>query len=316
MSHPMVAKVLTRLPQVFLGVVAIVLMARTDRFFTPTTLGSILKLASIVGVLAAGQAFVLIGGGFDLSQGAALGLVAACTAWLSTQGLPVPLLLASALGLGGFLGSINGFFVATARTNAFVTTLSTLLIFRGTTFALLAGQPIANVRAFLLLDEGITIGPALIAWRSVIFLSFVGVAWVILRRTVFGQHLYATGGNAEAARLAGIRTTRVRIASFAISGMSAGLAAILLLSWVRLAKPDTGTGYELDAIAACVVGGVSLQGGAGSVLGAALGALLLQSLGTLITMSRFPDEYRNLVTGAVILTFATADAMARRSDRR
>ena len=139
---------------------------------------------------------------------------------------------------------------------------------------------------------------------------------MILRRTVFGQHLYATGGNAEAARLAGIRTTRVRIASFAISGMSAGLAAILLLSWVRLAKPDTGTGYELDAIAACVVGGVSLQGGAGSVLGAALGALLLQSLGTLITMSRFPDEYRNLVTGAVILTFATADAMARRWDRR
>ncbi len=316
MNRQMAQKLAARLPQILLAVVALVLMARTDRFFTPTTLGSILKLASIVGVLAAGQTFALIGGGFDLSQGAALGLVAAATAWLSTQGVPAPALVVFALGLGAFLGSINGVFVATARTNAFVTTLSTLLIFRGTTFALLNGHPIANVRVFRLLDEGLTLGTTLVAWRSVVFLSFVGIAWVILRRTVFGQHLYATGGNAEAARLAGIRTSYVKVASFALSGMSAGLAAVLLLSWVRLAKPDTGTGYELDAIAACVVGGVSLQGGAGSVIGAAFGCLLLQSLGTLITMSRFPDEYRNLVTGAVILTFAATDALARRSDRR
>ena len=141
------------------------------------------------------------------------------------------------------------------------------------------------------------------------------LSWLVLRQTVFGQHIYALGGNAEAARLAGIRTVRLRIVTFVLSGLAAGGATILFLSWLRVAKPDTATGYELDSIAACVVGGVSLQGGRGSVLGAAAGCLLLQALRTQITMSGFPEEYRTLVTGVVILTFAAADALARRNER-
>jgi ribose transport system permease protein len=306
---------LVRLPQALLAIVAIALMVGTEGFFTPGTLGSILTVASIVGVLAAGQTFVLIGGGFDLSQGAILALCAAGTAMLIKAGLgPIPAALA-AMAIGAALGAINGQFVALVRTNPFVTTLSTLLIFRGAAFALLKGRPISGIASFSLLDRGVTLMGTLVPWRAFVFLGVASMAWLILRQTVFGQYVYAVGGNAEAARLSGVRTTRIKLSIFALSGLAAGVAAILYLSWFRLAKPDIGVGYELDSIAACVVGGVSLQGGRGSVLGAVAGCLMLQALATLITMSGFPDEYRNLVTGAVILTFAATDALARRSER-
>ncbi|MGC8638901.1 MAG: ABC transporter permease [Isosphaeraceae bacterium] len=304
-----------RLPQVMLVVAALFLMLRTERFFTPGTLTSILTQASIVGVLALGQAFVLIGGGFDLSQGAILALVAAATGLLAQRGLSPIVVAAAALLIGALLGSINGVMVAAVRTNPFVTTLSTLLIYRGAAFVVLSGQPISNIRVFQAIDSGLTLGETFVPFRGVLFLALVILSWLLLRQTVFGQHVYALGGNAEAARLAGIRTVRLRVATFLISGLAAGLATVIFLSWLRVAKPDTATGYELDSIAACVVGGVSLQGGRGSVLGAAAGCLLLQALRTQITMSGFPEEYRTLVTGVVILVFAAADALARRNER-
>jgi len=307
--------VVGRLPQILLIVGALALMLRTERFFTPGTLYSILTQASIVGVLAIGQAFVLIGGGFDLSQGAMLALVAATVGRLSQEGWNPALCLAAALTAGLLLGSINGFFVSVVRTNPFVTTLSTLLIFRGAAFIMLEGRPIPGVKVFQAVDSGFKLGDAFVSYRGVVFAVAALLTWIVLRRTVFGQHVYALGGNAEAARLAGVRTVRLRTWTFALSGLASGLAAILLLGWLRVAKSDTATGYELDSIAACVVGGVSLQGGRGSVLGAAAGCLLLQALRTQITMSGFPEEYRTFVTGLVILTFAAADALARRGER-
>ncbi len=308
-------RLVNRLPQVVLLILALFLMARTERFFTPGTLTSILTQASIVGVLALGQAFVLLGGGFDLSQGAAMALIAALTAELARRGFSPLAAGAAALAIGGFLGSINGVMIALVRTNPFVTTLSTLLVFRGAAFIVLGGQPAANIRVFHAIDSGFTLGPAYVPWRGIVFLALTVLSWLVLRQTVFGQHIYALGGNAEAARLAGVRTVRLRVQTFMISGLAAGVATVLFLSWLRVAKPDTATSYELDAISACVVGGVSLQGGRGSVLGAAAGCLLLQALRTQITMSGFPEEYRTLVTGAVILIFAAADALARRQER-
>lgn len=309
------------IPRIALAVVAIYLMASTRNFVSARTASRILDQASIVGVLAIGQAFVLIGGGFDLSQGAMVALTAGVTAWLVTAPIVVgpwtigpidPALGAlMALGMGAMLGSINGLVVAAVRANPFVTTLSTTLIFRGAAFVLLAGQPIPNVTGFAVLDRGPDLGSAHLPIRAFVFLGLATLAWFVLARSVAGRHTYAVGGNLEAARLAGLRTRRIRIATFAISGAAAGLAALMLLSWVRVAKPDTGTGYELDSIAACVVGGVSLQGGRGSVLGAVVGVLILQALALLITMSGFPDEYRSLVTGGVILTFAAIDALGR-----
>ncbi len=305
------------LPRLVLVALAFVLLARTSGFFTAGTLGTVLALASIVGVLAVGQAFTLIGGGFDLSQGALVALCAAVIAELAgPQELGALPAAAAGMALGAALGAIAGACVAGIGTNPFVTTLSAMLIYRGAAFVFLEGRPIRGITAFEGLSQGPTLAGTLIPWRGFVFLASAVVAWFVLRRTVFGRHVYAVGGNVEAARLAGVRTFRVQVATFAISGLSAAMAATLLLSWVRVAKPDTGAGLELDSIAACVVGGVVLGGGGGSGLGAAAGCLLLQALGTWITIRGLQDEYRSLLTGAVILIFAAADALARGSRRR
>lgn len=316
---------LTRLPRIALLVLALYLMVSTRNFFSARTAMRIFDQASIVGVLAIGQAFVLIGGGFDLSQGAMVALTAGITAWLVTAPMTIgpwtfgPLdpwsAAAVGLGVGAVLGAINGFFVAVVRTNPFVTTLSTTLVYRGAAFVLLSGQPISGVTGFAWLDRGPELGAAYLPMRVFVFLGLAAVAWFVLGRSVAGRHIYAVGGNLEAARLAGLRTGRLRMATFALSGAAAGLAALMLLSWVRVTKPDTAAGYELESIAACVVGGVSLQGGTGRVLGAVGGVLILQALALLITMSGFPDQYRGIVTGGVILTFAALDAQARQPRR-
>lgn len=305
-----------RVPQLIFAAVALILMARTENFFKAATFGSILSLASIIGVLAIGQTFVLIGGGFDLSQGAALALSAAVGASLAVAGWPPYVAGAGAIGCGLLLGFINGFFVSMVRTNPFVTTLSTLLIFRGAAFALLKGGRLSEIEAFTILDQGPTILGTLVPWRAFLFPILAAAAWLVLRLTLFGQHVYAVGGNPQASRLAGIETRKVTIICYMIGGLAAGIGAIQTLAWLQVAKADLASGYELDSIAACVVGGVSLQGGAGSVVGAALGCLFLRSLATLITMSGFPDDYRTIVTGAVILVFAAADAFSRDPDSR
>jgi ribose transport system permease protein len=309
---------LARTPQAIVVVAALIWMARTPNFFTARTLGSVLELVGIIGVLAMGQVFCLIGGGFDLSQGANLALSAAVTAGLARAGWHPAVAAGAALAVGMLLGALNGGFVAALRINPFVTTLSTLLIYRGTAYVLLGGERISGVSAFDALNQGLTLGPRLIVpWRSLIFpLIAAPLAWLTLRQTIFGQYVYAIGGNEEATRLAGVRTARVKAATFALSGLAAGAGAILLLAWVHVAKPDTGSAYEMDSLAACVVGGVSLQGGAGGAPGAAAGALLLEALRTRITMGDLPDEYRTIITGGVILLFAAADAMARRPGRR
>ncbi len=188
---------------------------------------TILDQASIIGVLAVGQAFVLIGGGFDLSQGAILALTAGATAWLVTDpvvlgpwaigsvevgpwtfgpfgaGVVAPL----ALAFGLILGAINGLFVARVGTNPFVTTLSTTLMYRGAAFVMLSGLSIPGVTAFAALDRGVlTFGGAPLRMRVVVFLALAVLGWFVLARTVTGRHIYATGGNPEAARLSGLRT--------------------------------------------------------------------------------------------------------------
>jgi ribose transport system permease protein len=308
--------VLARGPQLALLAIAAVLIARTEGYFSPRNLSNIVNLAGIVGVLAVGQAFAIVGGGFDLAQGATLALAAAVAARLiGLHGWPpwAAALMALATGLG--VGLAHGLCVGYARTSAFVTTLSSSMIVRGLTFLLLAGQQFATP-AFEPLADPIRWGGLRLSGLSGAFLAATLAGWILLRYTVLGQHIYATGGNAQASRLAGVRTRRVILATFLASGLAAAAAGLLWLAFTSVAKADSGQGYELKAIAACVIGGISLQGGRGSVLGAALGCLLLQALSNLIGLGPTSDEYSTLVTGAVILVFALTDALARQEDRR
>ena len=287
---------MNRLPQVLLVIAAFVLMLRTERFFTPATLTSILTQASIVGVLALGQAFVLVGGGFDLSQGAMMALTAAVTAHLAQHGVSPVVVAASALAIGALLGSINGVMVAAVRTNPFVTTLSTLLIFRGAAFITLSGQPIANIRAFQAIDSGFTLGSTLVPARGVLFLALTLVSWLVLRQTVFGQHIYALGerrgrppGRHPNGPAAGGDVPAQR------AGRGHGHDPLSFLAPRGQARHSDGLRAGLHRRLRRRRG--LAPGRAGQRAGAAAGCLLLQALRTQITMSGFPEEYRTLVTG-------------------
>lgn len=315
MARPTIAwrPLLRHVPRLALAVIALIVIWRTPNFLTLNTFGTILALGSIVGVMALGQACVLIAGGFDLSQGAILALCAAVAAMLSTRTHIHPAAIAAlALGAGAILGSLNGLVVAGVGASPFVTTLSTQMIYRGATFVLLQGGVISNVRVFHLLSDGPVWNGTLIPIRGFVFLALALIGWFVLKRTVFGRHLYAVGGNERAARLSGLPTMRLRVATFAISGATCGLAALMMLSWVYSSKANTGFGMELDSIAACVVGGISLQGGSGSMLGAASGCLLLQLLDNCITRAGWLPEYRSIATGATLLVFAGFDALSRK----
>jgi ribose transport system permease protein len=310
------ALLLRRWPQILLLIASLWLTFTTERFWTGANLGSILTRSAILGVLAVGQCCVIMAGGFDLSQGAALGLACAVAGTVSGEGYDSWACFASALAAGATVGIVNGVCVAMVGTNPFVTTLSLLMVVRGLTFLVLGGSTLNRLTMFAALDRSVGVGNAEISGRAAVFLFATIVVWVFLRQTIWGQHLRATGGNAEAARLAGVRTERMTILSYMLSGLCVGLAAVLYLSFIKVAKADTGVGYELDSIASCVIGGVSLAGGEGSVLGAAAGCLMLKTIETVITLRGLDDQYRSLVTGLLILIFAATDAWSRRGMRR
>jgi len=307
---------LRRWPQILLLVAAVWLTLTTERFYTGSNLSSIVTRAAIIGVLAVGQCCVLLAGGFDLSQGATVGLACAAAGSVMGEGYESGACFAAALAAGLVVGLANGLFVAKVGTNPFVTTLSSQMVVRGLTFVILGGQSLNKLTMFAALDRQVTVGGLALSGRAAVFLLTTLAVWVFLRQTIWGQHLRATGGNVEAARLAGVRTSRMKVLSFALSGLSAGLAAVLLLSFIKVSKTDTAGGYELDSIASCVIGGVSLAGGEGSVLGAAAGCLMLKTIETVITLKGLDDQYRSLVTGALILTFAATDAWAGRGRRK
>ena len=305
-----------RWPQIFMITIALWLTSTTPNFYSSTNLSAILTRTAIVGVLAVGQSCVLLAGGFDLSQGAILGLACAVsgTAMSRGYGTPACALIAIATGMAG--GWANGFFVAKIGTNPFVTTLSSQMIIRGLTFWVLGGGLLNRLTGFQVIEKQADIGSFPVSGRAIIFITTTMIAWIFMRQTLWGQHLRATGGNTEAARLAGVRTERMKILSFTLSGLCAGLGAIMQLAFVRVCKADTGANMELESIASCVIGGVSLSGGEGSILGAAWGCFLLKTIETIITIRGTNDNYRLLITGALILTFAATDAWSRRGRRK
>lgn len=312
----MVASLIRRWPQLVMMIVAVWLTSTTRDFYTASNLSAILTRSAIVGVLAVGQACVLIAGGFDLSQGATLGLACAVAGKAMTQGYD-PMLCASLALLTGILAGVaNGLFVAKVGTNPFVTTLSSQMIIRGLTFWVLGGGLLNRLTGFGALEKSVELAGVSLSGRGFVFILTTIAAWVFMRQTLWGQHLRATGGNSEAARLAGVRTDRMKVLSFMLSGLCAGIGAILQLAFVRVSKADTGANMELESIASCVIGGISLSGGEGSILGAAGGCFLLKTIETIITIRGANDNYRLLITGALILTFAATDAWSRRGRRQ
>jgi ribose transport system permease protein len=303
----------------FTGVIAVVVLsavfgALNPAFLTPRNAFNVLDAVAITGILAIGQAFPLIGGGFDLSQGAVAGLTGTVVASLmSRHGVPIPAAIAAGVGLGAFLGAINGVLIAKLKINPFVATLGTQTAFMGATFVYTNNQPQSlgpEARVFRELVAG-SIG--YLSHPAILFLVLALALAFVLRLLPFGQHVYTLGGNEEATRLAGIDTVRLKITTYVLSGMLAATAAVVMIARAGQASPTEGRGDELESIAGCIVGGIALGGGVGGAWNVVLGVLTLGVIDVGLQMSgRIVSPYWQLVIrGAVILLAVAIDARAR-----
>ena len=288
------------LPLVGLIVVSVLMGFASDNFFTISNLLNVLRQVSVVGILAVGMTFVILTGGIDLSVGAVMALAGTMAAGLMVNmGLPggVGLLAALAVGLG--LGVFNGFMGAWGKMPSIIVTLATMGIARGLGLIYSGGYPISGLPGWVSWFGVGRIG--IIPVPVIIMLIIYLVAWLVLQRTPFGRHVYAIGGNETAARLSGVRTRMVKLSVFAISGVTAALASIVLTGRLMSGQPNAGVGFELDAIAAVVLGGTAIAGGRGLILGTLIGAVLLGILNNGLNLVGINPYMQDVIKGLIIL---------------
>lgn len=301
---------------VMLGLGAAVAL-QAPRFVSVSNLTQVSTLASIIVVAAVGQALVIITRNIDLSIESTIGLVAFVVAdLLADQVLDVPVAMAAGVGLGLVLGMGNGVLVAVFHIPAIVATLGTLSIYRGLSFLLAGGRQVTLTQ---LPDDYTNAARATVFGLPVFLLIAIGiviVAGVALRRTRFGRQIYAVGSNPEAASILGIRTGLVIFVAFALAGLLAGIAGVMWGMYFGTINATAATGSVLQIVAACVVGGVAIFGGSGTVVGAGLGALFLGFIQNALIILRLSQFWLGAIYGVVILLAVAADAVILRRLRR
>lgn len=283
----------------------------SDDFLTANNLANLARQVSIYGIIAIGQLLVILTGGIDLSTGSILGLSGAVTAQLIVDGVPVVPAIALGLLIGAALGLFTGFVVTRLKLPPFIATLGMLGIARGIVLVITNANTVQGLPdGFQQLANGTVFGvPNLL----ILFVLIAAAAAFVLRRTVFGRYVYAVGSNAEAARLAGVPVKLVTVSVYVIAGLLSAVGGILLTSRLGAGVPTAGTGFELQAIAACVIGGASLSGARGSAIGAACGALLIGVLnngGNLLAVNAFSLQ---IAIGALILVAVAFDQLNNRA---
>lgn len=283
----------------FAAVVAALMIISPDAFAKPSNLINIVKQASVNGILACGMMFVILSGGIDLSVGSTIalaGVMAAHFAHPDTYPLAVPVLVA--LGVGTLIGLVNGAGVAYGAIPPFIITLATMTAVRGAALVASGGSPVFGVTKAFEAVASFSLGA--IPILAVYFIIIVLICGFILTKTVFGRRVYAIGGNEVAARVSGIDVKRIKLSVYMISGFLAGVAGLLLASRTIQGAPTAGQGYELDAIAAVIIGGISMTGGAGKWYGTIVGALLLAVLGNGLDILNVSSNYQLIIKGGII----------------
>ena len=274
-----------------------------SRFMTTSNILNILRQTSINAVIATGMTFVILTGGIDLSVGSMLGFSGAVAAMMLASGVDSIIAIPVALIVGLVVGALNGVLISKGKLQPFIVTLATMTMLRGATLVFTDRKPIgtgfeANSKLFAWFGNGYVLGiPVPII---VIIVTFL-VALFVLTQTKIGRYVYALGGNEEATKLSGISTDKVKIFVYAISGMMAALAGIIITSRLSSAQPTAGSGYELDAIAAVVLGGTSLAGGTGTIVGTMIGALIIGVLNNALNLMDVSSYFQMLAKGSVIL---------------
>lgn len=299
-------------------ILLIVFSIASPNFFQTSNILAILQATSVNGVLAIAATLVIITGGIDLSVGTLMTFCAVMTGVVLTYlGLPLPLGILAAIATGTFAGFVSGTLVAKMKIPPFIATLGLMLILKGLSLVVSGTRPIYfnDTPGFDQISRGSLIGevfPSVPVPNGVLILFLVaGVASYILSRTVLGRYCFALGSNEEAVRLSGVNTDRWKIAIYSLAGGIVGIAGLLIASRLNSAQPALGLGYELEAIAAVVIGGTSLSGGRGTILGTLIGALIMAVLLNGLRILSVPQEWQTVVTGVIIILAVYADNLRR-----
>jgi ribose transport system permease protein len=295
-----------------LVVIFVFFASQSPIFLTEANLINILQSSAINACIALGMTLVIIAGGIDLSVGPTAAVAAVFTATFMFDGMPVIPAVLIGLGIGVLGGLINGLLISRAKLQPFIVTLGTLSLYRSIALIYTGGNPILSVppefRAFFNGRVGSIPVPVVIVGVVAV------IIWVILRKTPLGEYMLAIGGNEEAARVSGVPVSLTKVSAYVISGFLAALAALILVGRLGAAEPILGNQWELDAIAAAAIGGASLMGGKGSIVGTVLGAIILGAMRNGLTLMNVQAFYQLMATGLIILLAMLIDRLTRGSN--
>ncbi|MFB1049879.1 ribose ABC transporter permease [Paraliobacillus sp. JSM ZJ581] len=285
---------------IFLGIV-------NESFLTLNNILNLLRQISVNALIAFGMTFVILTAGIDLSVGSILALGSALTAGLLSSAMDPLLAIFLGLLIGLVLGAINGIIITKGKVAPFIATLATMTIYRGATLVYTDGRPITGLSdsfTFEMIGKGYVFG---IPFPAIVMIIMFLILYFVLKKTVFGRKVYAIGGNEEASILSGIKADRVKIWVYSLTGMLSVLAGIIITSRLNSAQPTAGASYELDAIAAVVIGGTSLTGGRGRIIGTLIGALIIGVIDNGLNLMNVSSFYQQIVKGGIILLAVLLD---------
>lgn len=285
--------------------------------FTREAVAQVVQQSVVIGIAAIGMTFIIISAGIDLSVGSAIALASVVAAKLALAGLGVTSVVLGTLGAGAAVGLLIGLLIVRAGLIPFITTLGTLLVLRGVALGLAESQPI-NVQDLGWLRFWLNGLPPGWEWLVIppggwLMLALAGIAAVVLRFTVFGRHVLAVGSNEQTARLCGVAVQRVKLSVYVIGGLFAAVSGLMLASNQGQGDPTGANGYELDVIAAVVIGGASLGGGVGSVLGSLIGALVMTVIRVGCGLNGIDESNTRMVTGTIIVAAVLIDRLRQRT---
>ena len=288
----------------------------SENFFNYGNITNILFSTVVIGLLALGTTFVIITGGIDLSIGTGMALSAVMSGvFIVNLGVPLPFGVLGAILFGGLIGLVNGLSVAVLKLPPFIATLAMMLVAQGLALVVSHSAPIyfSDSPAYIDLSIGSIIPGANFPNAVLVFALAAIIAGVLLNSTVLGRYTYSIGSNEEATALSGIDVRRWKIIIYTVAGLFTGLAGVMISARLGSAQPATGMGYELQAIAAVVIGGTSLAGGKGSIVGTVIGALIISVLNNGLQIMSIPQEWQNVILGIVILLAVYADMARKRA---
>jgi ribose transport system permease protein len=292
----------------------------SDNFLQTDNLIAILQATAVNGLLAVGVTFVIITGGIDLSVGTLMTFCSVMAGVVLTYwGLPLPLGIVAAIATGAVSGAISGVLVAKMKIPPFIATLGMMMLLKGLSLVVSGTRPIYfnDTPNFYMISQASLIGDVLpiLPIPNGVFILFLvaAISGIILNRTALGRYTFALGSNEEAVRLSGVNTDFWKIAVYALSGAICGIAGLIIASRLNSAQPALGQGYELDAIAAVVIGGTSLSGGRGTILGTLIGALIISVLTNGLRILSVAQEWQTVVTGIIIILAVYADILRKRA---